>query len=89
MGVYTVKLGFSAPPGDKPGERVFDVTINSKTVLDDFDIVKEAGKPDSAIWKEFKVTADDKLLVEFVVPEEKPAPEKMPLVNAIVVLRQD
>ncbi|KKL06934.1 hypothetical protein LCGC14_2591090, partial [marine sediment metagenome] len=30
---YDVALGFSAPPGDKAGQRVFDVAVAGKTVL--------------------------------------------------------
>ena len=36
------------------GERVFDVAIQGNTVLEGFDIVKEAGGPDTALVKKFK-----------------------------------
>ena len=49
--LFRVRLGFSALPGDQPGQRVFDVLLNGKTVLQDFDILSESGQPDSAVWK--------------------------------------
>jgi hypothetical protein len=37
-----------------PGERIFDVFINNRTVLKDFDILKEAHVVDRGIEKTFK-----------------------------------
>jgi hypothetical protein len=51
---YKVRLHFAAPAADKPGGRVFDVALQGKTVLKDFDIVAEAGGPDRAVVKELK-----------------------------------
>jgi len=87
-GRYRVRLGFAAPPGDKPGQRVFDVKLNGKTVLTNFDIVKEAGGPDRAIWKEFALDIDGDLAVDLVAEVADPTPEQMPLINGLQVLRQ-
>ena len=40
---YTVKLYFSEPEDIQNGERVFDVSIQGKKVLEKFDIVEQAG----------------------------------------------
>jgi len=87
-GTFTVRLGFSALPTDKPGQRVFDVRLNGKTVLKDFDIVRAAGKPHRAVWKEFTVTLEGSLVLDLVAKIPKPAPENMPLINAMEILRE-
>jgi hypothetical protein len=50
---FTVRLVFADPDNVQPGERVFDVAVQGKTVLKDFDIVKEAGGPRRSLVKEF------------------------------------
>ena len=88
-GTYTIRLGFSALPGDKPGQRVFDVRLNGKTVLRNFDIVKEAGKPHRAVWKEFTVTLKDILMLDLVSDIRSHAPKNMPVINAMEILRKE
>jgi hypothetical protein len=51
---YTVRLYFSEPDNLEPGQRVFDVALQGKPVLDAFDIVKQAGGPNKSLIKEFK-----------------------------------
>lgn len=86
---YVVRLGFAALPGDKPGQRVFDVKLDGKTVLKEFDIAKEAGGPDRALWKEWKLTLGESLTLELASPSAAPGPEAMPLIDGAVILRQD
>lgn len=50
---YTVRLYFAEPTDAKPGDRVFDVSLQGKEVLFGFDIVAEAGGPRRALIKEF------------------------------------
>lgn len=50
---FTVRLHFSEPDGKKRGQRVFDVAIGERTVLEAFDIVAEAQSPRVGIVKEF------------------------------------
>jgi len=88
-GIFTVRLGFSALPNDKPGQRIFDVRLNGKTVLKDFDIVKEAGKPNRAVWKEFTLTLDGSLILDLVARSETPTPEQMPIINGMIILRKN
>jgi len=60
--LYTVRLHFVEPDGLKPGERVFDVLLQGKVVLKDFDIAKEAGGADRALVREFREVAAKKEL---------------------------
>ena len=85
---YSVRLGFCALPGDKPGQRVFDVKLNGKIVLKNFDILKETGRPDMALWKEFKMSLGKELTLELVARSADPTTDQMPLLNAVVVLRK-
>jgi hypothetical protein len=50
---YTVKLYFAELEKMKPGERIFDVSIQNNKVAENFDIVREAGKPDKEIIRSF------------------------------------
>ena len=52
--LYTVRLFFAEPERLTPGMRVFDVTLEGKTVLRDFDVVKAAGGPLRTIVREFR-----------------------------------
>ncbi len=85
---YTVRLGFAALPGDKKGQRVFDVKINGKKVLAGFDIMKAAGKADRAVWKAFKVTLGAHLTLEMVPKSRTSSADELPLINALQVLRR-
>ena len=66
-GSYTINLHFSELESKKPGDRVFDVKVQGKTVLDNFDIVKEAGRTDKEIVKTFSgIVAGETLKLELV-----------------------
>ena len=51
---YTVRLHFSEPDKIKPGQRVFDIAIQGRKALKDFDIVQEAGGANRPVAKEFR-----------------------------------
>ncbi len=51
---YTVRLTFVEPDRVAAGQRVFDVGLQGKTVLHDFDIVREAEGTGRGLVKEFK-----------------------------------
>ena len=87
-GTYVVRLGFSALPGDELGQRVFDVRLNGKTMLKDFDIVKEAGRAHSAVWKEFTIGLDGNLVIDLVAKSKQPTAAQVPLINGLEILRQ-
>jgi outer membrane protein assembly factor BamB len=52
-GSYRINLYFSELENKKAGERVFDVGIQNKNVLQNFDIVKETGQQDKELIKSF------------------------------------
>jgi outer membrane protein assembly factor BamB len=88
-GRYKIRLGFAAPAGDVPGQRVFDVRLNEETVLTDFDIVREAGTPEHGIWREFSINIESGLVIDLVAKTEDPALKQMPLINAVAVIREE
>lgn len=51
---YTVRLYFMEPDRVTPGQRVFDVLVQGRTVLTSFDILKVAGAVNRGVVKEFK-----------------------------------
>jgi outer membrane protein assembly factor BamB len=62
---YKINLYFSELENKKTGERVFDVIIQNNKVLEDFDIVSQAGKKDKEIIKTFTgITAGKSLKIE-------------------------
>lgn len=75
-GSYTVRLHFAETYEgiDSDGPRVFDVTIQSKTVLSDFDVQKLAGGVQKAIVREFKgiAVSDGILRIGFVPKQQNP-----------------
>jgi len=57
-------------------------------VLKGLDVVKEAGTPDRAFWKEFKgIKATETLVIELTAAGETPTAEQMPILNAVKILR--
>jgi beta-galactosidase len=62
-GEYEVRLGFIEPYEDTAeGERIFDVTANGETILDDFDVRREAGDYRRVVTETFTVDVSDGLL---------------------------
>ena len=88
-GLFRVRLGFAAPPGDVPGQRTFSVALNGERVLEEFDIVAEAGGTDIALWKEFTLPIEDNLVIDLIAPESNPAEAQMPLLCAVEVFREE
>jgi hypothetical protein len=61
---YTVRLHFAETSFDVAGKRKFNVEINGKKVLSDFDIFQEAGGKNKAIVKQFTgIVPDDEGLI--------------------------
>lgn len=90
-GIYTVHLGFKALPGDKPGQRIFDVKLGDKVVLRNFDILRTAGKSNKAVVKKFKgVRIENNLVLELIPKSANPQAnlDKAPIINFIEVIRE-
>jgi len=51
---YTVTLHFAEPGPAGKGQRVFDVALQGRTVLEDFDIVAQAGAPLTPVVRTFR-----------------------------------
>lgn len=82
--LYTVTLYFTEPEDILSGERIFDVSIQGKNVLDNFDIVKQAGGPGRIISKEFRgVKVRDKLKVDFS------GSNSTPVISGIKIVMED
>ncbi len=64
---YRVRLYFSELENSKKGERVFDVSIQGQKVLENFDIVTEAGGNDKELVKTFSgITAGTTLRIDMI-----------------------
>lgn len=88
-GLYRVRLHFAETDGAAPGERVFDIGLQGKTVASGFDPVAEAGGPGRAVVKEFGgVRADGALAVEFLSAASAPGPKAAPMLQAIEIVRE-
>jgi hypothetical protein len=96
--VYTVRLGFNALPEDREGRRVFDIKLQDKIVLENFDILATAGKANRAVVKEFKgIRAGSALILELlpkpalseVDGSANPNIDRAPIINFIDVIRED
>ena len=62
---YSVFLYFSEPEKTVTGERVFDVTIQGRRVLENLDIISETGLEDKELVKSFTgILAGETLKIE-------------------------
>lgn len=50
---FDIRLHFVEPAGIGPGERVFSVALEGKTVLSNLDIAREAKSPHAPVVREF------------------------------------
>ena len=89
-GRYTIRLHFCDPDNEKPGQRVFDVIAQGKTVLEDVDIVRDAGEKDKTVIKEIRgVVSDPTLKLGCVSTNGKiGSPNAVPLLNGIEIIRE-
>jgi len=63
--LYTVRLCFAEISDISEGQRVFDVKLQDRLVLNGFDVVKAAGATNAAVVKEFAdVSVNDVLSIE-------------------------
>lgn len=84
---YTVRLTFAEHDEIKQGERVFDVDLQGKSVLENFDVIAAAGGAGRGIVKEFqgvKVAGELKLLFK----PSASAKVKRPILNGIEIVAQ-
>jgi len=84
---YTIRLYFSEPDDIKPGQRVFDIAIQRRQALRDFDIVKEAGGPNRPVVKEFSGILVEEDLTVALTPSDN-ATVNAPLICGIEVIAE-
>jgi len=73
-GQYQVKLHFMEPDEVGVGKRVFDVSLQGKTVLRELDVARVAGGSRKAIVREFFVAvSDQELRIELAPKGERSA----------------
>jgi len=85
---YTVRLVFAEWEKEKPGQRMFNVTLGGETVLEDFDIVKEAGGAGCSLVKEFKNIKVGKQLDLKLTPSTS-AKESEPVICGIEIIAEE
>jgi len=86
---YTVRLHFAEPDDVQPGERVFDVKLQGKVILKDFDVVKEAGGRRRALVKEFKgIEAGNTMTLEMAARAKDVTARTVPIISALEMLAE-
>ncbi|MDP6526694.1 MAG: malectin domain-containing carbohydrate-binding protein, partial [Kiritimatiellia bacterium] len=86
---YSVWLHFADLENTAPGKRVFDVKLQGKVVLKDFDIVAEAGAGNTAVVKEFKgIMALHEIKIELVSGVKDMKGTAAPIISGMQVLAE-
>jgi len=86
----SVRLHFAELEDVRRGQRVFDVKLQGKVVLEDFDVVRAAGGRRRAVVKQFDgILAARALTLELVPKKEPLTPATAPIISAIEVLSTD
>ena len=81
-----VRLHFAEPDSAAPGQRVFDIKLQGKTVAASFDVAKAAKAAGGPVTREFRgIPATKAVFVDFVPKPEAAAPNQVPVVNGIEV----
>lgn len=82
---YTLQLHFTELRDLKPGDRVFDILVQGKPVINNFDIAREAGGPFRAITKEIKnVPAEAAIHIEFRAKTK----DHLPIINGLEIMAE-
>lgn len=63
---YLLRLHFAEIEAKKPGERIFDIKLQGRTVLEGFDIAREAGGVNRSLSKSFEIDPSQALTLECV-----------------------
>ncbi len=87
---YTVRLYFMALESDQPGQRVFDIRLQDKTVVKGFDLVAKAGGPKRAlVTEQHDIPVSDNLVLELVPAQPDADAAHQPLLSGIEVVRSN
>ena len=86
---FTVRLHFAELDGARPGERVFDVKLQGKRVLKNFDVVKSAGGANRALVKTFKGVMVARAMTIELIPRVKELTDTtVPIISGIEVIAE-
>ncbi|HUU20432.1 MAG TPA: PQQ-binding-like beta-propeller repeat protein [Sedimentisphaerales bacterium] len=87
---YTVRLYFADFDNEQAGKRIFDIKLQGQVVLDDFDIVREAGGSCKAVVRQFRgIAVSDNLKIELVAQDEKLSSKNgVPVLCGVEVVRE-
>jgi len=84
---YRVLLHFAELQGAAVGERTFDIQIQGKTMIEDFDPVAAAGGAERAMVRTFEgIPADRALEIRFVRNTDNARATRLPFLSAVEVL---
>lgn len=79
---YTVELGFAAVKGDQPGQRIFDIYLQGKLVIENFDPDQAAESMNHAVIMTFNgIAVSNDLAVQFVPKHKNPSISQLPIIN--------
>ena len=85
---YTVRLYFTAPEGDQPGQRVFDIKLQGETVGEKMDIVAQTGSAHRALTVEYEgIPVSRDLVVDLIPRGSRLTDPHLPVLCAIEVVR--
>ncbi|MBN1347542.1 MAG: PQQ-binding-like beta-propeller repeat protein [Phycisphaerae bacterium] len=90
-GTYTVRLHFAETDDAKPGQRLFDVKIQDKPVLQAFDVAQQAGGRNRPVIKECKnvsVGKDARIAIELTPSGAGTNKDKTPTVSAMEIIAE-
>jgi len=83
---YSIKLFFAEIENTKAENRVFDIDLQGETVLENFNITKEAGGQNKLVTKTFEgIIVSDKLNIKLTSADKK----TLPLLSGIEVLMEN
>lgn len=89
-GVYSLRLILARAPGDKPGQRVFDVRVQDQLSCKGVDVAAQCQGGATFIVREIKnLRASDNLVLEFGSGSGEPTPLEMPILCGLEVERTD
>ena len=86
---YAVRLHFAELDDVKPGERVFGIRLQGRTVEDALDVVKEAGGPRKGLIRTYEgVPASTNLTLEFIPRGKDLTTRTMPVLNGLEIVSE-
>ena len=85
---YIVRLYFLEPDQIKPGERIFDIALQGRTVFENLDIVKRTGSAKIGFVEEFKEIYAANELTLTMTPSAAAKTEEM-IICGIEIIRQN